>query len=53
VPRIFVAHGPHKYDRLHGSLAKPLIALLTGLEDEQLVKIEDVVFWDPVTDQRL
>jgi hypothetical protein len=53
VPRVFVAHGPNKHDRLHGNLAKPLIALLTGLEDELLVKIETVVFWDPVTDQRL
>lgn len=52
-PRIFIAYGTHEHDRCHGTLAKPLIILLTGLDDEQLAQIEDVVFWDPVTEQRL
>jgi hypothetical protein len=37
-PRVFVAHGTHaaqgSSERLHGSFAKQLVALLTGFDDE-------------------
>jgi hypothetical protein len=53
-PRIFVAHEDQDdLERLHGSLAKHLVMLLTGLDDESLAQAGDIEFWDPVTDQRL
>jgi len=53
-PRIFVAHKVQDdLERLHGSLAKHLVMLLTGLDDESLAQAGDIEFWDPVTDQRL
>lgn len=57
-PRIFIAHGapeaPSTRDdlkRLHGSLAKQLIALLTGFEHDLLAQLGDFEFRDPVTDE--
>jgi hypothetical protein len=52
-PRIFVAHDTGARDLRYGSLVKPLVTLLTGLDDGELLPIEDVVFWDPVADRRL
>ena len=53
-PRIFVAHEIRDdLERLHGSLAKQLVMLLTGLDDEALAQAGDIEFRDPVTDQRL
>jgi hypothetical protein len=56
-PRIFVAHERYKpgaspdLKRLHGSLARPLVALLTGLDQEALGQLENIEFWDPVVDE--
>jgi hypothetical protein len=53
-PRIFIAHDIRDdLERLHGRLAKQLVMLLTGLDDQSLVQIGDIEFRDPVTDQRL
>jgi len=61
-PRIFIAHGAHgaqavqgtrdALERLHGSLAKQLVALLTGFDDDLLDQIGDPEFRDPVTDEQ-
>lgn len=52
-PRIFVAHPIRdSLARLHGSLAKQLVMLLTGLEDADLMQAE-IEFRDPVTDRPL
>jgi len=50
-PRIFVAHQTvHSTDedlrRIHGAFAKPLLALLTGLDNEMLSLIGDFEFTD-------
>lgn len=51
-PRIFIAHGTRDdLERLHGSLAKQLVALLTGFDHDLLAQIGDFEFRDPVTDQ--
>jgi hypothetical protein len=54
-PRIFVAHEVRDddLDRLHGSLAKQLVMLLTGLDDESLSQAGAIEFRDPVTERRL
>lgn len=56
-PRIFIAHDIRDdrddRERLHGRLAKQLVMLLTGLDDQSLAQIGDIEFRDPVTDQRL
>lgn len=57
-PRIFIAHDirddvRENLERLHGRLAKQLVMLLTGLDDQSLAQIGDIEFWDPVTEQRL
>ena len=53
-PRIFVAHATHgAFERLHGSLAKQLVALLTGFDDELLAQVGVFEFRDPVTGQQL
>lgn len=53
-PRIFIAHGTRDdLARLHGRLAKQLIALLTGLDDELLAQVGSFEFRNPVTDQLL
>lgn len=53
-PRIFIAHDIRDdLERLHGRLAKQLVMLLTGLDDQSLAQIGDIEFRDPVTDQRL
>jgi CRP-like cAMP-binding protein len=52
-PRIFIAHETRDdLERLHGSLAKQLVALLTGLSDEHVAQVA-VEFRDPVTDRSL
>lgn len=52
-PRIFIAHDTRDdFERLHGSLAKQLVALLTGLSDEYLAQVA-VEFRDPVTERSL
>ncbi len=53
-PRIFIAHETRgdDFERLHGSLAKQLVALLTGLSDEQVAQVT-VEFRDPVTNRSL
>lgn len=51
--RIFIAHETRAdLERLHGSLVKQLIALLTGLGDEHVAQVA-VDFKDPVTDRLL
>jgi hypothetical protein len=51
-PRIFIAHSTRDdLERLHGSLAKQLVALLTGFDDELLARVGDLEFRNPVTDQ--
>jgi hypothetical protein len=58
-PRIFIAHDIRAHDvrgdldRLHGRLAKHLVLLLTGLDDQSLADVSDIEFRDPVTEQRL
>jgi hypothetical protein len=50
-PRIFIAHGTRDdFERLHGHLAKQLVALLTGLSDEYVAQVT-VTFRDPVTNR--
>src|SRR4051812_49213346 len=50
-PRIFIAHETRgDFERLHGSLAKQLVALLTGLSDEYVAQVA-VEFRDPVTNR--
>jgi hypothetical protein len=52
VPRVFVAHKPQgDLERLHGSLAKQLVMLLTGLDEESVAQVGDIEFRDPVTDE--
>jgi len=52
-PRIFIAHETRgDFQRLHGSLAKQLVALLTGLGDEHVARVS-VEFRDPVTGRAL
>jgi len=55
-PRIFVAHQTVRSTdedlrRIHGTFAKQLLALLTGLDDEALSLIGDFEFRNPVTDE--
>jgi hypothetical protein len=51
-PRIFIAHGARDdLERLHGNLAKQLLALLTGFDDDLLGRVGDFEFRNPVTDQ--
>lgn len=53
-PRIFVAHETRRdLKRLHGSLAKHLVMLLTGLDDESLSQAGEIEFRDAVTEQLL
>ena len=56
-PRIFIAHSAHgaRYDleRLHGSLAKQIVALLTGFDHDLLAQLGDFEFRDPVTDEEV
>jgi len=57
-PRIFIAHEIRDeirddLERLHGRLAKHLVMLLTGLDDDLLGQVGDIEFRDPVTDRRL
>jgi hypothetical protein len=59
-PRIFIAHGGYgvqaaRYvlERLHGGLAKQLIALLTGFDDDLLARADDFEFRDPATDEQV
>jgi hypothetical protein len=53
-PRIFIAHDIRDdLERLHGRLAKQLVMLLTGLDDQSLAQIGDIEFRDPVTEERL
>lgn len=50
-PRIFIAHETRgDFERVHGRLAKQLVALLTGLSDEQVAQVT-VEFRDPVTNR--
>jgi hypothetical protein len=52
-PRIFIAHETRDdFERLHGSLAKQLVALLTGLSEEHVAQVT-VEFQDPVTNRPL
>lgn len=52
-PRIFIAHESRDdFERLHGSLARQLVALLTGLDDEHVAQVT-VEFRDPVTNRSL
>jgi hypothetical protein len=52
-PRIFVAHAVREdFQRLHGSLGKQIVALLTGLPEDQLAGLR-LEFRDPVTEQPL
>jgi hypothetical protein len=52
-PRIFIAHETRNdFERLHGSLVRQLVALLTGLGDEHVAQVA-VEFRDPVTDRAL
>jgi hypothetical protein len=54
VDRIFVAHTTHDaIDRLYGKLARQLLALLTGLDEDLLAQLTQVEFMDPVTERRL
>jgi hypothetical protein len=57
-PRIFVAHqavhsGDEDLRRIHGALAKQLLALLTGLDNDVVSLIGDFEFRNPVTDERV
>jgi hypothetical protein len=53
MPRIFIAHETRDdLERLHGSLAKQLVALLTGLSDEHVAQVA-VEFRNPVTNRSL
>jgi hypothetical protein len=53
-PRVFVAHAIRgDGERLHGRLAKQLVMLLTGLDDESLSQAGEIEFRDPVTERRL
>jgi hypothetical protein len=53
-PRIFIAHEIRDdLEHVHGRLAKQLVMLLTGLDDQSLAEVGDIEFRDPVTDQRL
>ncbi len=52
LPRVFVAHRlKGDLERLRGRLAKQLVMLLTGLDEEALAQTGDVEFRDPVTDE--
>jgi hypothetical protein len=51
-PRIYIVHGARDdLERLHGSLATQLVALLTGFDHDLLAQIGDFEFRDPVTDE--
>lgn len=53
-PRIFIAHEIRDdLAHLHGRLAKHLVMLLTGLDENLLGQLGDIEFRDPVTAQRL
>lgn len=50
-PRIFVAHAVREdFQRLHGNLARQIVALLTGLDPEIVASLGRVEFIDPVTE---
>ena len=54
VDRIFVAHTTQDaLDRLHARMARQLLALLTGLDEELLAQLPHLEFMDPVTERRL
>jgi hypothetical protein len=41
------------FEQVHGPMAEPVAALLTGLTAEQMASVGEVVFADPVTDDVL
>ncbi|MCK6548710.1 hypothetical protein L6R52_22895 [Myxococcota bacterium] len=52
--RIFIAHETKgDFERIHGPIAGQIITLLTGLSEERLEPLGDVVFRDPVTEEDL
>ncbi|MBL8946814.1 MAG: hypothetical protein JNK45_26830 [Myxococcales bacterium] len=53
-PRVFIAHETRAdFERLHGSLARQIVMLLTGLTEERLAEVGSVEFRDPVTEKPL
>ena len=53
-PRIFIAHAtPNASERIHGSLARQLLSLLTGLDEASLAELGEIEFVDPVTERRI
>src|SRR5258708_95988 len=53
-PRIFIAHETKAdYEHVHGTIARQIIQLLTGLAEEQLSDLGGVTFRDAATEQEL
>ena len=53
-PRIFIAHGTEAdYERVQGNLVGQIIQLLTGVTEERLQPLGEVIFRDPVTEQEV
>jgi len=49
--RIFIAHETRAdYEAVHSALTGQIVALLTGLSEEQLQELGGVTFRDPVTE---
>ena len=52
--RIFIAHSTNEdFNRLHDSLWRQIVLLLTGLQEDRLAEVGRVEFRDPVTEQPL
>ena len=53
-PRVFIAHETKAdYEHVHGTVAKQIIQLLTGLDEERLGALGGVTFRDALTEKDL
>ena len=53
-PRVFIAHETRAdYEHVHDDIARQVIVILTGLQEERLSGLGGVIFQDPVTEQEL
>lgn len=53
-PRVFIAHSTRDdYERLHGTIGKQIVLLLTGLSEDRLAEMGPLEFRDPVTEHCL
>ena len=53
-PRVFIAHETKDdYQRIHGSIRRQIVFLLTGLSEDRLAELGPIEFRDPVTEEEI